>query len=437
MNSNIEKENSMEAKGVHEVQTKSINENILTDKSNDSQFPRMPFSASDHEESWDGYSDIIIETLAAFLNSRGGEIHIVSSLEISPIFDILKEDLSSLYPENLWDEFVLFDNGSKVITIKKGLIPFFVVKGTNYNYYCRHFTENECKIYTIEDANSLINSEIGIKPIVNGDKYFAAIYQRVGYFTLPDKLFKYMSLEAAMYCIRDKSIRFSEPSTWSDQREKVFYNLPFKKMKQSVDNPPLVACCFTNKEHNEAAWKIYSYEKKGLDSRCVEFTIDTKMLLRQILAHLNSKLDNYKLYNGIITYKNDVFFNILSKKDTYLFNEYFNKFSLDKYMSLLLLKHNVFEHEQECRFFLVPDIEKMIKLTKGNLPYIYIPINWAKVLTEVKIDSNCTDLEKTLFKEELFSKGNNGAEIDGELRDKLEPKDYNPHDNSIPIPDVE
>ena len=379
----------------------------------------------------DSYSSGILKQIAAFLNSNGGEIRIIKP-EKQTLTEIL-DVISSLYPMNPYYYFVKFNNN--ILYIQKGLIPFFIVNGNDYIYCISENNKIYELSYTKEDADAKIKNEGGINEIISTN-----IINTIGKFKLPDTLYKYMSLETAIRCIRKKTIRFAEPSKWSDEREKVYYNLPIKKKVQSVNNPPLVACCLTYKEFNEAAWKIYSYGKKGLGSRCVEFSIDTNELLKQISSDLNvyEEHKNYILYNGLIKYKSNEFFGFINSSNTFLFKQYFQNFTLKKYLSLLLLKHNAFEHEQEVRFFLVPKKGQSDYPTKGEMKEVDIHLNWAKLLKGVRIDSNCTDVEIEILEEELYSKGNNGGPIiDDNKKKELKPQSYNVDANSISTPEVD
>ena len=95
-------------------------------------------------------------------------------------------------------------------------------------------------------------------------------------------------------------------------------------------------------------------------------------------------------------------------------------------MSLLLLKRNAFLHEQEIRYFLIPDSEEIKNNNKGTLKPIDIPINWGEIIWGIRIDAQCTQFEKDLLTEEIFSKGDFGKPLKGRLWDKgrFVPKSY-------------
>lgn len=397
-------------------------------------------SNSDYREIKSSYSDNVIDSIAAFLNGNGGEIYFFTDEQIEAIFNRIIQTLNQrLYPPKIFEDFIRFDIPKKVVIIKKGIIPFFVIENSNYYLYSRVNTKNVRQSYTEDEAKFEINNIIGIKTVIPDSNYFKYKYNLIGQFTMPERLYKYMSLETALLCIRGGTLRFSEPSSWADEREKTYYNMSIHNKIQSEVNPPILACCLSKKEYSEAAWKIYSYGKVGLDARCVEFTINTNYFINQLLETLNNnkKFKHYALYNGYITYNSDNLFKLLCSKGTYIYEEYFSNFSFDKYMSLLLLKHDAFEHEQESRFFLAPDDSIIDLIKKGNFDSKDIPINWSKVIEEIKIDAKCTKFEKQLFKEEFFSKGNAGKSIDDISKKQIKIIDYDVYAKSYPTPVVE
>lgn len=209
------------------------------------------------------------------------------------------------------------------------------------------------------------------------------------------------------------SLRFVEPSFWDDQYEGKFYNAIYDDCNIDATRAPfLYACCFSSKRENEAAWILYSHNKTGLASRCVEFTLSRSRLREQLVKNLK----NCTIYIGSVNYRRKSYIDSVnlpkigdSKKNNEVYLNYFKDFSIERYINLLLLKRSTFEHEQEVRIFVVPDSKrsqnKSRRSPKGKLlkkaKPLYIHVDWLDVIREIKIDKNCTDFEKKLLRERL------------------------------------
>ena len=406
---------------------------------------KFPFKETDHIEFKRKYTNSIAFVVCAFLNTDGGTIVIgideregivgvKNAKNTVPEIQRLLNRVIEPSVDNLVEISVLPLNGPEIIIVKvkkSDQLHSTFIRDTK-KYYFRHgdrnigFEEKDAKIYSL--------NEYGIKRITT-DNVGDYLHHKIGNYASGSYFYKYMSLETALLCIRNKTIRFAEPSSWIDKYEGRFYNAIINGHKQSINNPPLTACCFTYRQDNEAAWKIYSYDKKGLDSRCIEFKIDRDELRKQILSVLDCNPDfcgKYKLYEGVVSYKDEQYINNLHKRKirndkknvvNKSYNAFFDSFSIEKFLSLMLLKRNAFLHEQEVRFFLVPD--DFEGYVKGSIDPVDIPVNWADILLEVRIDGKCTPFEKSLFKDELFNKGASGNPISDEKKVTLDPVGYN------------
>lgn len=394
------------------------------------------------------YSVRIVTDVAAFLNTEGGTI--IVGIDNNSFIGVEKDEViikkattdieKAISPDPLsYVTIKPFSIGEDkhiiIIDVEKSNNLHYIANNDTKRYYFRRSSDN----VGYDEKEALIktykNHGINSIAVVNIEGY---THHKIGNYAKGTYFYKYMSLETALLCIRNKTIRFAEPSSWQDKYESRFYNATIKSNQQSPVNPPLAACCFTYSRDNEAAWKIYAYDKKGLDSRCVEFKIDRDELRKQMHEALNTdpKLKGkYKLYEGVVLYKDEQFINNLHmEKITRNGNDeinvahkaYFDSFSLNSYLSLMLLKRNAFLHEQEVRFFLVPIDDNLYN--KGALDPIDIPLNWSKILKEVRIDGNCTQFEKDLFKDELFTKGYSGSELPKEKKTDLTPTSYNVYD---------
>ena len=220
---------------------------------------------------------------------------------------------------------------------------------------------------------------------------------------------KYLDLESALLCLKNGNIRFVEPSRWEDKYEGRFYNADYSNICQkSNEYPFLYACCMTHKPHNEAAWKVYSYGKTGLGAHCVQFKINRARFRLELAKNADSL--NF-IAEGNVLYCKEAIINDLHKKEIgekgkkklntnyFLF---FEDFNFGKYINLLLLKRDYFKHENETRFFLIPQKapQKKSKKSKGLYgDHKDIKIDWGNVIEEVRIDSKCTQLEYDILTE--------------------------------------
>lgn len=216
-------------------------------------------------------------------------------------------------------------------------------------------------------------------------------------------VYKYMDLESAIQCLTNGTLRFAEPTEWPDKYESMFYEADYSNVSKSRDfTPRLYACCFTRKKTSEAAWKIYSYEKLGLGHCCVQFKIN--------LRKLRLCLDSFASANGFHVCESQMCYDLtderiqsLPKKQSSLYGKYFKKFSLSSYLSLLSLKRQAFDYEEEIRYFLIPINQK----SKVNGKML-IRIEWKELIEEVLIASNASGVEMDILT--LFCK-NAGLDI--------------------------
>lgn len=227
--------------------------------------------------------------------------------------------------------------------------------------------------------------------------------------------FKYMDLESAILSLRNNNLRFVEPTRWEDKFESRFYNADYSHVtSSSYETPFLYACCMSMKAHNEAAWKVYSYGKVGLGAHCVQFKINRNQFRKELIQSVNVEKESI-IFEGLVTYTSETIIKNLHKKwyktksGKVLINtnhkSFFVPFDIMKYMNLLLLKRDYFQHENEIRFFVIPPKN----LPKGKLSRnkgisvqgsaLFVSIDWANVIEEIRIDSKCTDLEYSIFKD--------------------------------------
>lgn len=225
--------------------------------------------------------------------------------------------------------------------------------------------------------------------------------------------YKYLDLESAFLSLKNGNLKFVEPTRWEDKYEGRFYNADYKNVSANPDKdaPFLYACCVTNKPHNEAAWKVYTYGKTGMGNHCVQLKINREKF-RLELAKNVSGINT--IMEGQVFYYSENLINEIHKKEIRTkagkkrninYDNIFGHFDFVSYMNLLLLKRDFFFHESEVRLFIIPEKapQKKAKLSKGQYgTEIYVPITWANIIEEIRIDSRCSDLEYELFKEQCL-----------------------------------
>ena len=192
----------------------------------------------------------------------------------------------------------------------------------------------------------------------------------------PSILFKYMPIEYALKSLEDNYLYFQQLTQWDDQYEKRFYSANYSQI--CVDNkitPKVHACCFTSKKLNEAHVNAYINNKEKV---CIRFEINTSKL-RKCLEQYAKCNPEIKVYEGKVYYGlSDAEIDGLHKKKRPYHAICFKNLTLDAYLSLLLIKRNAFEHEQEIRFFIDNKSESCN-------PSLFISINWGKVIESILV----------------------------------------------------
>lgn len=372
------------------------------------------FKKSSNLHIYKKYDKGISKTVCAFLNTNGGQVICLNSGKpfkkeedvksySERVKDWLKSDIFS-YPENKIEY--------RIVQIEKIFLLDLIIEkskqyhrvNSNQKYYIRSGKEN--KIFDI-------GLNFGIRPIA---KYIDSYY-KIGDFATGSKFYKYMTLENALQCLRGGNIWFVEPSKWNDKYEEYFYKATIDGSKCTERTPIVYTTCVTNKKDSESAWKIYAYNSEGLASRCVEFILNREKLRDALLKskyRMDSKepykklKDDYDIFEGVVKYKDEQIIEQLPKPkikrnttevDNDWYHAYFDSFSFDKYMNLLLLKRNAFEHEQETRLFVVKkDFDSSLNKEEGHID---IQLPWKDIIEGVRYDANCSKFEKKLLEEEL------------------------------------
>ncbi len=436
------------------------------------------------------FSTQIIRDICAFLNTDGGNIYIgwndkgeIKGIDNPEIISNKLKSISKNYFGDCLDyikiDIFSQDNDKKYVRIniikkgseEKGFISIYNKKNGNYEYFFRIKNKN-----IISDKEHAPYWEfVGMYdlPIVKDyepykdkkdfntlKKINNVTYRKIGELSRGNYLYKYMDLESALRSFDKKiefqedgpTLRFVEPSAWDDKYEGRFYNATYNGKNFNLDTTPfLYACCFSSKRENEAAWILYSHNRTGLASRCVEFTLNRNKLREQLVKNLK----NCSIYIGMVNYQNkEVIDNIHlpyiddeKQQINHNYKKYFSHFTTERYIELLLLKRTTFEHEKEVRIFLIPDSErknqksrrdKEGKYKEESSPKCkYVTIDWIDIIDNVKIDKNCTDYEVHLLQEKinlLIEEKKNkltNTEYDN-LKNKLQLKKFDPYaDDSL------
>ena len=246
-----------------------------------------------------------------------------------------------------------------------------------------------------EQNKSTILKHIKVANLVNR-KRFSDNYV-IGEPTKNVYMYKYMNMSVAIKAICDGyiTIRFQQPSKWDDEYERLFYEANYSEVtKDSRTHPKLYACCFSFSNHCAAAWREYR-GNIGLARNCVRLHI-CKTAFRQAIADY-AEYNGFKVYEGAVDYRDEYLItNLLNPSSSdenivALHNELFGgDFKIDNYLSLLLLKRNLFSFEDEFRFFLVPTRGKL-----SNNIDVKIPIR--PVVEKIMISDKCDGKSKKKF----------------------------------------
>lgn len=203
-------------------------------------------------------------------------------------------------------------------------------------------------------------------------------------------LYKYMDLETALICLKNKTIRFVQPSEWPDKYERHFYHADYTDLTDDYTVTPIVwACCFTTSKMSEASWNTYRYGKQGLGNKCVKFQI-SRSKFRDFLRKDNRVKYTYEGFMDYSLSDNDI--QRIHLKTSALYPSIFSgSFTLDKFLSLLLIKRSAFNYENEFRFLIT---------LKGDAEdkAIFISIEWGELIDKIEVDKDMTDMEIDVLK---------------------------------------
>lgn len=207
-------------------------------------------------------------------------------------------------------------------------------------------------------------------------------------------LYKYMSLDGLRKTLTS-GIRFREPVEWMDGFEKRFYSADYSSLSASYKPEKVFACCFTTNKNSEASWKayldivgLYNSLKEGINLSEESFTIARLKLDRAALrSELSKSLrgSSSYVYECPVQYVSSHSINNCHIPDIpgakSLHDSLFEKgvFNNDSFLSLLSMKRKeVFEYENEVRYFYIPYEEE-------NITEKLFLLDWTKIIKQVSL----------------------------------------------------
>lgn len=218
-----------------------------------------------------------------------------------------------------------------------------------------------------------MKSKISIKQI-DGHRH---VYSLNG-FALSTKqkcLYKYMQFERFVSSVKNNELVFVSPETWKDPFERRFFKTDYTSL--GFNRPDIACMCLTSRSstNEEASWRMYV----NPTDKALRLSIDFEEFCKI--------LDNYadandcKIYIGNVIYDftKDQIISLHNKTKNADFDKYFPlPFSLENYLTIMLIKRVSFKFENEVRIFIVKDrglplSNGLLKISKVNYSKTLIP----------------------------------------------------------------
>ena len=318
----------------------------------------------------------IAKIVAGMANTNGGFILFgiyegVKGISITGVDNIQSTQILSRLGEYLsYQTYII-----KVIKVEGKIVPSIQVEKADYPVYFQSNPDSErlFKYKRIGEITSVVDKG-GDK---NKDIESVKLYTRV---------YKYMNLESFICSLYGKSIRFSEPSKWSDRFETRFYCADYKNVYNKEYAQKLYATCVTRIKNNEAAWKVYA-RNEGLSCHCVQLELDIVEFRKQLWK------SGFIIDERNVQYTNEDYILNLHRKNFEHYKDYFTPFTKDNYIKLLSLKRDAYKHEDEIRFFAIPKEDEKRTIEQNNAESKDITIEWHKVIKCVRVDKRCSFAE--------------------------------------------
>lgn len=204
------------------------------------------------------------------------------------------------------------------------------------------------------------------------------------------KIYKFLSFDSFRLTLKS-GLQFSEPKIWPDKFERRFYNADYSLLGNLKEKLPrqVYACCMALEGYSESAWKNYV----GTGEICVRITINRNKFLKALKQWVKTNTE-YTGYEGKVLYRPRFIIanvhkrNIQATRNIYAAVFGKSQFSLDDFLSLLLLKRVDFEHEKEVRYFLVPETEEK-NLLHNKLYVEFTDSEWNDIIEQIVLVDPC------------------------------------------------
>lgn len=223
------------------------------------------------------------------------------------------------------------------------------------------------------------------------------------YINTNDVYYKHIGKYVSWLHLEDvfsKGFYFQEPSQWKDDFEKRFYCADYTKILSphltDKYTPRLYACCFTYGFETEAAWNTYGNTTIKNDKQPQrEFVVRLEINRENLLSELNNwaRNNNFFVYDGYVNYKYPLhLLKSIHNSDQRENPLWFEDFTLQNYLSLLLQKRKAYYNEMEERVFLISNGLHPIQIN------ISVKVDMSKLIDKIILGPQTTLDDETSVK---------------------------------------
>jgi hypothetical protein len=203
-------------------------------------------------------------------------------------------------------------------------------------------------------------------------------------------LYKYMPLEFALACVKERYLWLCNPVKWQDPFERKFIEARYKIGKKLIDFPikgQVFCTCMTQTQTSEAHWNVYSREQIG---------ISFKFKREKLLESLENHTTDYDIYIGSVKYlkTHEIRRKKLSDIEPIKAITPFSLSNRDIQTQLLLLKRIAFKYEDEIRILAI----KKNKTKEQGIKLSY-SIRPNELIDTITIDPRAGDQTVSMLKE--------------------------------------
>ena len=161
-------------------------------------------------------------------------------------------------------------------------------------------------------------------------------------------LYKHVPLEYALRTLKNKSLWFANPASWTDPFERRFLEARYTKegKEKHFNWPGRVFCtCMTQTQSSEAYWNAYS---RG------EMVIELRIVREKLLEELKKQSTKYDIFIGKVEYMKTSDINKIELKDIPFDPPLKVALNSPEFAArLFLLKRIAFQYEDEVRIILL------------------------------------------------------------------------------------